>query len=101
MSEKTQGTRVQPKADGWLDPREINMPARYGRATALRAIGMRVGWWEVTTPDGSLGSLNPDIHQVEEHDDGTITVTPSLDMSKRKPGGWHGWLRRGVFESVS
>jgi len=94
-----QGIRVWPDADGWLDNKEIYKPARYGRCTAERAKG-RVGWWQVTAPDGSVGCLNPNIHTVVEHDDGTITVTPSLDFSKRKPGGWHGWLMRGVFRSV-
>lgn len=100
MGEKMIGVRVMPNADGWLEPGEIDKPGRYGRATAKRADGTRAGWWEVTTPDGHIGSLNPAIHTVEEHADGTITVTPSLDMSKRHPGGWHGWLRRGVFEGV-
>ena len=96
----TQGTRVPPNIDGYLDAQEIDKPARYGRATAEGAKGGRAGWWNVTAPDGSVGSLNPKVHQVEEHDDGTITVIPSLDYSRNKPGGWHGWLRRGVFESV-
>jgi hypothetical protein len=99
MGAITQGQRVMPNEDGWLVPSEIDKPARYGRATADKATGSS-GWWQVTTPDGHVGSLNPEIHKVDEHDDGTITVTPSLDMSKRHPGGWHGWLRRGVFESV-
>jgi hypothetical protein len=99
MSEKTtQGVRVWPNADGWLDPKEIDKPARYGRATAERAKGA-AGDWQVTTPDGHVGRLNPQVHTVEEHEDGTITVSPSIDMSQRHPGGWHGWLRRGVFES--
>lgn len=40
-----------------------------------------------------LGRLDRN-HTVTEHDDGTITVEPSLVMNN----GWHGWLRRGVFE---
>ena len=99
MGIKTQGQRVMPNADGYLDPAEINKPACYGRATAERVRETRSGWWEVTTPDGHVGSLNPQVHNVVEHEDGTITVTPSLDMSKRHPGGWHGYLTRGVFET--
>jgi hypothetical protein len=94
------GTRVLPDADGWLDPAEINRPGCYGRATNPRVIGRRTGWWEVTTPDGHLCSLNTDVHTVVEHEDGTVTVTPSLDMSQRHPGGWHGWLTRGHFKSI-
>lgn len=99
MGIKTQGIRVMPNADGWLS-REIDLPARYGRVTAEKGQRGSVGWWQVTTPDGSLGCLDPSVHTITEHEDGTITVEPSLNMSKRKPGGWHGWLRRGVFESV-
>ena len=100
MGIKVQGRRVMPNADGWLNPSDINKPASYGRATNSRVVGQRTGWWEVTTPDGHVGSLNPDIHTVLEHDDGTITVNPSIDMSQRHPGWWHGYLRRGVFESI-
>lgn len=49
--------------------------------------------WIITAPDGSKGSLTADSHTVTEHEDGTITVEPSLVM----PSGWHGWLRRGRF----
>lgn len=35
-------------------------------------------------------------HTVTDHEDGTITVEPSLVMRN----GWHGWLRRGVFEVI-
>jgi hypothetical protein len=92
-----QGVRVYPDAHGWLDGSEIDKPARYGRATAV--VG-RLAWWQVTAPDGSVGSVNPSVHQVVEHDDGTITVSPSLNFAARRAGAWHGWLRRGVFESA-
>jgi hypothetical protein len=94
------GARVFPNADGWLDPAEIYKPARYGRCVAPRTEGSRTGWWQVTAPDGHVGSLDPSVHSIVEHEDGTITVSPSLDFSKRTPGAWHGWLRHGVFESV-
>ena len=48
--------------------------------------------WQVKAPDGSLASLNPAIHTVTEHADGTITVEPSIVTST-----WHGWLRAGVW----
>jgi hypothetical protein len=92
------GHRIYPNAEGWL-PTDRN-PGDYGRATNERTIGRRTGWWEVTAPDGSSGSLNPDIHTITEHEDGTITVFPSLDYSKRPQGGWHGWLNRGVFTAA-
>lgn len=100
MGKITHGARVHANSDGWLDAEEIDKPARYGRATNPKVQGGRAGWWQVSAPDGSLGALNPSIHTIVEHEDGTITVSPSLDWSQRKIGGWHGWLRRGVFESV-
>lgn len=51
------------------------------------------GAWEIRDPNGSVGRLGG--HTVVEHDDETITVTPSiLDPD---PGGWHGYLTRGVW----
>lgn len=36
-------------------------------------------------------------HQVTEHEDGTITVTPSIQC---RVCGWHGYLERGVWREV-
>lgn len=36
-------------------------------------------------------------HTVTEHEDGTITVSPSIFDA---PDGWHGFLERGVWRSV-
>lgn len=58
------------------------------------------GWeWRVRAPNGSGGYLG-DEHEVEEHDDRTITVTPSILTSAgpRFPS-WHGYLKRGVWRS--
>lgn len=54
------------------------------------------GCWYCMDPTGGAGAILPSIHTVEEHPDGSITVSPSLVM----PGGWHGFLRAGVWESV-
>ena len=36
-----------------------------------------------------------------EHDDGTITVSPSILMTSDNPAGaWHGYLERGVWQEV-
>ena len=53
-------------------------------------------YWYVVTPNGMLGCLAS--HQVVEHEDGTITVTPSIlitggDSSK----SWHGYLEHGAW----
>lgn len=38
-------------------------------------------------------------HKVEEHEDGTITVEPSI-VIKRYDGHWHGTLVRGVWTTL-
>lgn len=104
------GRRVMPLESGWLPPNL--QPGDYGRVdvpkllAAMEAKGYPLSpdhpWthWECCAPDGMGGRLDPSIHNVVEHEDGTITVTPSIDFSKRKPGGWHGYLTRGVWRSV-
>lgn len=88
------GRRILPNEKGYL--KDLNQPGDFGRATANVPQGCeRVLWWQVKAPDGSGCSLNPAIHAVTEHEDGTITVSPSIVTSS-----WHGWLVRGVWTSV-
>lgn len=60
------------------------------------------GFWIVCTPNGEVGSLTK--HTITEHEDGTITVSPSILIHPHqsedgpKPG-WHGFLERGVWRS--
>jgi hypothetical protein len=54
------------------------------------------GIWHACTPSGSLGNLGG--HTITEHEDGTITVSPSIlvtDGETKKQ--WHGYLERGVW----
>jgi len=85
------GTRMK---DGEA-PRHEWPHGAYGR---VRVYGE---WkWGCVTPNGHHGSLAG--HKVEEHDDATITVSPSirvtagLDMSEV----WHGFLERGVWRDA-
>jgi hypothetical protein len=68
------------------------------------------GAWCVVTPNGRMGCISK--HTVEEHADGTITVSPSIliyptegyndknpDQPIQRPG-WHGFLKRGVWEEI-
>lgn len=89
----TQGTRltkVDDEPDFML--RISKTPGAYGRAG---------GDWYCTTPNGLFGNISR--HQVVEHEDGTITVNPSIlvtsGFNKREPS-WHGYLERGVWRSV-
>ena len=49
----------------------------------------------IRDPAGRVGACRD--HAVTEHEDGTITVSPSIFDA---PDGWHGWLERGVWRSV-
>lgn len=53
------------------------------------------GTWLLYLPGCGLGSLKG--HTVEEHEDGTITASPSVLMTAGKKTR-HGFLRRGMWE---
>lgn len=54
------------------------------------------GRWMAMTPNGLLGNLGN--HEVVEHEDGTITVSPSILVDNGEGGkSWHGFLERGVW----
>jgi len=84
-----QGTRLhyQPGEPDFVW-RISETPGAYGSANGKD--------WFCTTPNGMLGNLGS--HQVTEHVDGTITVSPSILVT----GGstetsYHGFLERGVW----
>lgn len=52
--------------------------------------------WSVCTPNGLFGNLGK--HEVIEHDDGTITVSPSILV--RGDEEWHGFLENGVWREA-
>lgn len=56
------------------------------------------GDWFGMTPDGHLANLSA--HDVVEHEDGTITVSPSILLSR--PNNdilWHGYLESGIWRT--
>ena len=75
---------------------EVFKPGDYGRHPGD-------GNWYGCTPNGHLGNLSQ--HGVTEHEDGAITVSPSIlvtmrDTEKRRDVElWHGYLERGVWRS--
>lgn len=79
-----QGTRKQLDADGQLRLAE----GEYGKDSR--------GCWMARPPGNHMGDLSG--HKVTEHEDGTITVSPSIliDDGRNK---WHGFLERGVWRS--
>ena len=55
-----------------------------------------LGIWIVRPPKGHLG--NVDNHTVVEHEDGTITVSPSILITDRQDNSnWHGYLTKGEW----
>lgn len=90
----TRGTRLEGRAF-----RSLMGHATYGLNDR--------GQWEVCTPNGRRGSLDPADHTVTEHEDGTISVEPSLliePLTRASSGvvrpGWHGYLRFGTFQEL-
>ena len=93
------GKRVADVAD----PREshpVLEPGEYRKVHKYPPDDQTV--WEARTPNGLTGNLRA--HTVEEHEDGTITVSPSILVNR--PRGdepdetWHGYLERGVWRQV-
>jgi len=84
-----QGTRLIK------DPGEQDFLWRISETPGAYGTGNGKDWY-CTTPNGLLGNLGA--HQVEEHEDGTITVRPSILVTG---GGadtsYHGFLERGVW----
>lgn len=81
---KTQGTRAYPRDDGQL----LLAEGEYGRDCC--------GIWRARPPGNHMGDLSG--HEVTEHEDGTITVSPSILINDGR-SEWHGYLRRGVWET--
>lgn len=76
------GRRIYPDERGALTMREGD----YGRDGQ--------GVWHVRPPGCHAGSIPH--HEVVEHEDGTITVSPSI-LLQDENGTWHGYLERGVW----
>ncbi len=54
------------------------------------------GIWYLYLPHCGLGNLKN--HTVEEHEDGTITASPSILVTAHGGAKRHGFLRRGLWE---
>lgn len=84
------------RPDGWdawqVDGAVVAPPGAYMKV--LRENGQTWCWY-VRAPNGDVASIGFQNHRVEEHDDGTITASPSLVFPTG--GCFHGWLRRGVW----
>lgn len=65
-------------------------PGEYGKWTD--------GTWYGCAPNGE--GCNLGAHQVTEHADGTITVSPSIEISNGKQVVYHGFLEHGVWRDA-
>ncbi len=82
-----QGRRLHPDAEGNYPWSEIQ-PGDYFHKEGD-------GWYG-NTPNGHMASLRK--HGVAEHEDGTITVTPSIIVwGSDHVELWHGFLECGVW----
>ena len=83
------GRRVYP--DEFIKIHDLE-PGDYAKAND--------GTWWLRCPNGTWGRLRTTIHNITEHEDGTISVTPSILIK----GHWegvtverHGFLTKGVW----
>lgn len=86
--DKTQGKRVEIP-DGY----HVLKLGEYGKGAD--------GIWYGRAPRGGISNLAK--HRVTEHDDGTISVEPSIEMNKSSSNPekyWHGFLEQGVWREV-
>jgi len=63
----------------------------------------RDGNWYARPPGKKNHMGNLAKHEIEEHEDGTITVKPSILVSYEyadNKWSWHGYLERGVWREV-
>lgn len=87
------------------------LPGDYGRCKLPRESGF-ISWWFMS-PNGLIGRMatqaEPDgkgqHHEVEEHEDGAISVVPrpnnsnSIKVSDHQRE-WHGYIYHGEWKSV-
>lgn len=79
------GKRVHPNDDGQL----LLAEGEYGKSGD--------GVWFARPPGNHMGNLSG--HTVTEHEDGTITVAPSILIDDGR-SQWHGYLERGVWRKI-
>jgi hypothetical protein len=60
----------------------------------------RIGWCAETPGSVDYGAANLSKHTVIEHEDGTITVSPSILVMAGHKEEWHGFLERGVWRQA-
>lgn len=85
----------------------IRLPDTVGRTLPRRLDDSQICYWKqdeawwIYLPGAGAGELRD--HTVTEHDDGTITVSPSIGFYDQSGTRFkrHGFLRRGIWEPCS
>lgn len=104
------GHRVQPDQYGWfgdkLNPGEfvlVNPTHMQDGAPIEDWIKNHYPMYLACSPNGHTCSLRA--HQITEHEDGMITVSPSIRISQRIDGNdvdlWHGYLEHGIWRECT
>ena len=70
----------------------LENPGEYGKGVD--------GLWYMRPPATGFGMGNLSAHNVIEHSDGTITVSPSILCTGHFGKQWHGYLEHGVWREV-
>lgn len=98
------GRRLHPDENGWfnqkLEPGDYVKvdPQRMADGSPLADwVRKKYPMWLCCSPNGHAANLQR--HTVVEHEDGTITVSPSILISDNTGELWHGYLERGVYRS--
>ncbi len=82
-----QGQRCDTEGDDWgVEPGE------YGHTPGVL--------WYCRPPNAAVPTVSIAKHTITEHEDGTITVSPSILIDHHQAGQWHGFLERGVWREV-
>jgi len=56
--------------------------------------------WLLCVPTGVHGTINNRVWSITEHDDGTITVSPSIKVVCHVEAyNWHGYLEEGIWQT--
>lgn len=87
---RTEGRRIYPGEDGRLRlaPGDYGFEVINGTAQ-----------WVARPPNTKIHAGSLADHEVTEHVDGTITVSPSI-LIEQSNITWHGYLERGIWRRV-
>ena len=82
--------RIYPREDGNL----YLAPGDYG-------FNAKAGYWLCRPPVKTVHAGGLKNHTVVEHEDGTVTVSPSILITGLTPEeSWHGYLERGIWRML-